>query len=66
MLLFNTAELVDITKEIPFKYWVLFIVVMAIVLTLVSKLLTKMFIPENNEEDPPVWSSMDRKNNFKF
>ena len=66
MLLFNTMELVDITQEIPLKYWILFIAVMAVVLPLVSKLLTHWFIPKNNEEDAPVWSSMDRKNNFKF
>ena len=63
MLLLQTVELVDITKEIPLKYWVLFIVVMAIILPLVSKILTNLFIPKNDEEDAPVWSSLDRKNN---
>ena len=62
MLLLQTVELVDITKEIPLKYWILFIAVMAVILPLASKILTHMFIPQNNEEDAPVWSSLDRKN----
>ena len=65
MLLFNTVELVDITKEIPLKYWILFIAVMAMILPLASKILTNMFIPKNNEEDAPVWSSMGKKYNGK-
>ena len=65
MLLLQTVELVDITKEIPLKYWVLFIAVMAVILPLASKFLTHLFIPKNNEEDAPVWSSMSRKNNNK-
>lgn len=63
MLFLQTVELVDITREIPLKYWVLFIAVMVVVLPLVSKMLTKMFVPKNNEEDAPVWSSMSKKHN---
>ena len=67
MLLLQTVELVDITKEIPLKYWILFIAVMAVIIPLVSKILTNLFIPKNNEEDAPVWSSIEKKNNnFKF
>ena len=66
MLLLQTTELVDITKEIPLKYWILFIAVMAVILPLVSKLLTHLFIPKNNEEDAPVWSSLEKDNRFKF
>ena len=65
MLLLTTVELVDITKEIPLGYWVLFIAVMAVILPLASKILTNMFIPKNNEEDAPVWSSMSKKYNGK-
>ena len=65
MILLTTVELVDITKEIPFGYWVLFIAVMAVTLPLASKILTNMFIPKNNEEDAPVWSSMSKKYNGK-
>ena len=61
MFLFNTLELVDITKEIPLKYWILFIAVMAVILPLASKFLTHMFIPKNGEEDAPVWSAMSKK-----
>ena len=61
MLLLQTVELVDITKEIPLKYWILFIAVMAVIIPLVSKVLTNLFIPQNGEEDAPVWSSLDRK-----
>ena len=66
MLLLQTTELVDITKEIPLKYWILFIAVMAVILPLVSKLLTNLFIPKNDEEDAPVWSSFEKDNRFKF
>ena len=62
MLLLQTVELVDITKEIPLKYWILFIAVMAVILPLASKFLTHLFIPKSNEEDAPVWSSMNRRN----
>ena len=61
MLLLNTLELVDITKEIPLKYWLLFIAVMAVVLPLASRFLTNMFIPKNDAEDAPVWSAMSKK-----
>ena len=61
MLLLNTLELVDITKEIPLKYWLLFIAVMAVVLPLVSRFLTNMFIPKNDAEDAPVWSAMSKE-----
>lgn len=57
---------VDITKEIPFKYWVLFIAVMAVVLPLSNKLLTHLFIPKNDDEDAPVWSSMSKKGKGKY
>lgn len=57
---------VDITKEIPFKYWVLFIAVMAVMLPLSNKLLTHLFIPKNDDEDAPVWSSMSKKGKGKY
>ena len=65
MLFLSAVQPVDITKEIPFGYWVLFIAVMAVILPLASKILTNMFIPKNNEEDAPVWSSMSKKYNGK-
>ena len=64
MLLLNTLELVDITKEIPLKYWIIFIAVMAVVLSLVSRYLTNMFIPKDGEDDAPVWSAMSKKDKW--
>lgn len=57
---------VDITKEIPLKYWVLFIAVMAVVLPLSNKLLTHFFIPKSDDEEAPVWSSMSKKDRRKY
>ena len=57
---------VDITKEIPFKYWVLFIAVMAVVLPVSNKLLTHLLIPKSDDEDAPVWSSMSKKGKGKY
>ena len=65
MFFLTAVQPVDITKEIPLKYWMLFIAVMAVILPLASKILTNMFIPKNNEEDAPVWSSMSKKYNGK-
>lgn len=65
MLLLNTIETVDITQEIPLKYWVIFIAVMAIILPLVSRMLTRLFIPKDGEEEAPIWSAMAKKNNRK-
>ena len=62
MFFLTAVQPVDITKEIPLKYWILFIAVMAVILPLASKFLTHLFIPKNDEEDAPVWSSMNRKN----
>ena len=62
MLFLSAVRPVDITKEIPLKYWILFIAVMAVILPLASKFLTHLFIPKSDEEDAPVWSSMNRKN----
>ena len=66
MLLLDVVKTVDITQEIPLKYWIIFIAVMAVILPLVSKLLTKLFIPPENGDDAPVWSAMSRKNNKKW
>ena len=66
MFLIYATTGVDITKEIPFKYWVLFIAVMAVVLPLSNKLLTHLFIPKSDDEDAPVWSSMSKKGKGKY
>lgn len=61
-----TTTGVDITKEIPLKYWVLFIAVMAVVLPVSNKLLTHLFIPKSDDEEAPVWSSMSKKDRRKY
>lgn len=66
MYYFYTSAGVDITKEIPLPYWVAFIAVMAVVLPLSNKFLTHLFIPKNDEEDAPVWSSMSKKGKGKY
>ena len=60
MILLSTIETVDITKEIPLGYWIVFIIVMAVVLTVASKVLTKMFIPKNGEEEAEIWSKFTK------
>ncbi|MBQ7902571.1 MAG: hypothetical protein IJ362_02460 [Oscillospiraceae bacterium] len=65
MFLLETIKTVDITQEIPLKYWIIFIVVMAVILPLVSKLLTKLFIPAKGRDEAPIWSAMSKKNNRK-
>ena len=62
MFFLTAVQPVDITKEIPLKYWILFIAVMAVILPLASRFLTHLFIPKSDEEDAPVWSSMSRRN----
>lgn len=66
MFLLDVVTTVDITQEIPLKYWILFIAVMAVILPLASKLLTKLFIPAKGSDEAPVWSAMSRKNNKKW
>lgn len=61
MFLLNTIATTDITKEIPLKYWIIFIRIMSFVLPLSYKILWKMFIPQNPEDDPPVWDMMGKK-----
>lgn len=65
MLLLKTIETVDITKEIPLKYWIIFIIVMFFVLKIASKILTNLFIPKPGEEEAPIWSKYDEKNKYK-
>lgn len=60
-MLLNTIETVDITKEIPLKYWIVFILIMAVVLPVSHRILTKMFIPKEGDGEAPVWSAMDKK-----
>lgn len=66
MFLFYATTGVDITKEIPLKYWILFIAVMAVVLPLARRFLTHLFIPKKGEEEVPVWSSMSKKGKGKW
>jgi len=68
MTLFTVIETVDITKEIPLKYWLVFIAVMAVILPLANKALTRFFIPKNSDEEAPVWSSYSKnsRNRYKF
>ena len=61
MFLFYATTGVDITKEIPLQYWILFIAVMSVVLPLARKLLTHLFIPANDNEEAVVWSAMNKK-----
>lgn len=61
MIFLKTIETVDITKEIPFVYWIIFAVVMFFVLTLASKVLTNLFIPKPGKEEAPIWSKYNKK-----
>ena len=60
-MLLNAIETVDITKEIPLKYWIVFIFIMAVVLPVSHRIFTKMFIPKEGDGEAPVWSAMDKK-----
>ena len=62
MFLLQTVQTVDITKEIPLKYWLIFAAVLAVVMFLVKKLLTKLFIPQGDDEEALIWSIKSKKN----
>ncbi len=61
----SVIETVDITKEIPPVYLAAFAVVMILVLFVANKLLTRMFIPKDGDEEAPVWSHYSKKNKRK-
>ena len=65
MYCFLATTGVDITQEIPFKYWLVFIIAMAVILPLANKMLTHLFIPKSDDEEAPVWSSMSKKGKGK-
>lgn len=61
MFLMQTVTLVDITKEIPRPYWVIFRLIMAVLLPLSYKLLSRLFIPDDPDGEAVVWSMMSKK-----
>lgn len=65
MLFLSAIKTVDITQEIPPVYLAAFAIVMILVLFIANKLLTRMFIPRNSDDDAPVWSYFSKKNKRK-
>lgn len=65
MLFLSAIETVDITKEIPPVYLAAFALIMVVVLFAANKLLTRMFIPRDTDDDAPVWSYFSKKNKRK-
>lgn len=55
-MLWLSVQGVDITGEIPLKYWVVFAIVLSAVMYLVKKFLTKLFIPQREGEEALIWS----------
>ncbi|MEG1781770.1 MAG: hypothetical protein RR253_00810 [Oscillospiraceae bacterium] len=55
------SEAVDITNYIPLKYKLIFIIVFAVVATLVYRWLSKLFLPQGDETEAPIWSSKSKK-----
>ena len=56
---------VDITKEIPFKYKVIFVVAVVAIGFLVEKFLSKLFLPQGDKEEALVWTLKDKKRKSK-
>lgn len=61
MFFLNTIETVDITKELPLGFWLVFIPVMAVVLFVAHRLLTRMFIPKPGKEEAPLWDKYSKR-----
>ena len=61
MFFLNTIETVDITKELPLEFWLVFALVMAVVLFVAHKLLTRLFVPKPGREEPAVWDKYSKR-----
>ena len=61
--LFLTIQGADLTKEIPLKYWMIFIPVVLLVMYLRKKFLENLFIPKDTDPDreAPVWQGLGKK-----
>ncbi|MBQ3394028.1 MAG: hypothetical protein IJG64_02620 [Oscillospiraceae bacterium] len=57
-----TGQGVDITKEIPAGYLVLFVLVMAVVLRIARKVIERLFLPGSMAEDDVPALFVKRKN----
>lgn len=61
MFILNVLETTDITKELPITFWVVFAVVMAVVLLVAHRLLTRLFIPRPGSEEAPIWDKYNKR-----
>jgi hypothetical protein len=61
-----TGQGVDITKEIPAGYLVLFVLVMSVVLRIARKVMERLFLPGSMAEDdtPSLFMKKKKKKDF--
>ncbi|MBR5521168.1 MAG: hypothetical protein IKU54_04145 [Oscillospiraceae bacterium] len=56
MFYLATTETTNIIQMIPPAYLVAFAGIMAVVLFVANRLLTKLFIPKEGQDEAPVWA----------